>query len=84
VNNEQIILDELRALRTTVEQFHSDMRERVATLEAHDRDLYGNGQPGRVAETESRLSNLEKLWARVLGGAAVVSVLVSLLIKFAL
>ena len=34
--------------------------ERVATLEAHDKDLYGNGREGRVTTVERTVDNLSR------------------------
>jgi hypothetical protein len=72
-----IILDELRSLRSAVDELAADTKQRLATLEAHDHDLIGNGQPGRMKTAENRLASLEHRWYYVLGIAATVSAIIT-------
>ena len=40
------------------------LRERITTLEAHDHELMGNGQPGRIEDLEDQIKKLR--WAVVI------------------
>lgn len=76
-----IILEELRALRATVDELAADTKERLATLEAHDHDINGNGQPGRMRAVENRIAALEHWRFYVFGFAAAVSAVVGIVLR---
>lgn len=76
-----LILDEVRALRATVDDLAADTKQRLATLEAHDHDVYGNGQPGRMSRAESRLAGLERWQSYVIGISVVITTVGGLLLK---
>jgi len=45
-STQELILDELRALRSDFNTYARDTGERVSSLETDMHDLKGNGQPG--------------------------------------
>ncbi len=57
----EILLTEFRAFRQEFSEFKQQSFERITTLEAHDKDLYGNGRPGRVAEIEEQVDELQHI-----------------------
>lgn len=67
---QDVILDELRALRSDFNTYARDTGERVASLETDVHGLCGNGQPGRVALLESAVDKLAQWRWYVLGAAA--------------
>jgi hypothetical protein len=69
----QLILTELREFRAAVTEWQQETGERVATLEAHDKDLYGNGREGRVTTVERSVDSLSRFKYWLLGAAAAVS-----------
>jgi hypothetical protein len=69
---QELILDEIRSIRSDVNEIRSDIRkygERIATCEAQLYPLIGNGQPGRVALLEAAVDRLMQ-WRWWLVGAA--------------
>jgi len=83
---EQLILDELKELRDDLKDFRSEVAgwkteagERLATLEAHDHDVCGNGQPGRMTIAERAIAGLQRFRFWQLGAAAGVSGVVAVL-----
>jgi hypothetical protein len=66
---QDLILDELRALRSDFNTYARDTGERVSSLETQMRSLYGNGQAGRVTLLEGAVERL-KQWRWYLIGAA--------------
>jgi hypothetical protein len=64
---ERRVLDDLSAIR-------EDMSKRFAVLELHDRDTFGNGQPGWKKDHGRRISRLEKWVVGCSAGGAVVGV----------
>jgi hypothetical protein len=70
---EDLILDELRALRTGLDELRGDLRnhgERTATSKAQIYPLIGNGSPGRVTRLESAVEQLAQWRWWVIGAAA--------------
>jgi hypothetical protein len=55
---QDLILDELRALRSDFNAYARDTGERVSSLETDMHALVGNGNPGRVAVLESAVAKL--------------------------
>jgi hypothetical protein len=70
-SSQDLILDELRALRSDFNTFARDTGERVSVLETDVHGLVGNGRPGRVDRLESAVQRL-KQWRWWLVGAAAV------------
>jgi hypothetical protein len=68
-STQDIILDELRALRGDFNAFARDTGERVSVLETDVHSLVGNGRPGRVDRLESAVQRL-KQWRWWMVGAA--------------
>lgn len=69
---------EFREFREEVQAWKVETAERLTQLEASAHDLCGNGQPGRMAGAESRISGLEQLRWGVVGAAAAISALITL------
>lgn len=88
----QLLLTEFRAFRDTewrefresVSAWQQETGERVAQLEVKERDIGGNGQPGRMALAEQSIAALQRFRYWQLGAAAVVSVLFTLVLKYLL
>jgi hypothetical protein len=78
-STQDIILDELRALRSDFNSFARDTGERVSVLETDVHSLVGNGRPGRVDRLESSVQRLRQwrwyLLGAAAGGGGVISVL---------
>jgi hypothetical protein len=78
-STQELILDELRALRGDFNTFAREVGERVSALETDMHGLVGNGQPGRVALLERSVDKLVQFrWWTVgvaAGGSGVISVL---------
>jgi hypothetical protein len=66
---QELILDEVRALRADFNNYARETGERVATLESHVHGLVGNGQPGRMALLEAAVEKLSQ-WRWWLVGVA--------------
>jgi hypothetical protein len=82
-NLNQIILEEVRALRTRFDIHSADTGERLATLETHVSNLVGNLQPGRITLLEQSVKELTR-WRWKMAGysagvAGVVSVVAAIL-----
>ena len=81
-STQELILDELRALRAAVDAIRGEFRsygERTATLEAQLYPLIGNGSPGRVTRLEIAVEKLSQWQWRTMGAAAGCSALISVL-----
>jgi hypothetical protein len=79
---QDLILDEVRALRADVNDIRDDFRkygERTATLEAQLYPLIGNGTPGRVTRLERAVEKLTQWRWWVIGAAAGSSGVISIL-----
>jgi hypothetical protein len=78
-STQDIILGELRALRSEFNNYARDTGERVSSLETDMHALVGNGNPGRVALLEIAVSKLSqwRWWVvgAAAGGGGVISVL---------
>ena len=68
-----IILQELRDLRTDYNDHARETGERLSTLESQMKSLVGNGQPGRIAGIEAAIQKLQEWRWWQLGAAAGVS-----------
>jgi hypothetical protein len=84
IDTEQLILSEVQSLRADVQAFRSDVQswqqhagERLAGLEIQTKDICGNGQPGRMTSAERAIAALQRWRVWVLGAAAGVSGVVS-------
>jgi hypothetical protein len=53
---QELILDELRGLRTQVSQ----SAERLARVETHVESMVGNTQPGRLTLLENKVSDIQR------------------------
>lgn len=60
MTDSQLILSEIRDLRRDFTTFSLDITSRIAALEQSNKNLQGNGQPGRVTILESKVDFLEK------------------------
>jgi hypothetical protein len=76
-STQDIILAELRELRSAFNMTAHDTGERLATLETQMHSLCGNGQPGRISLLESAVNKLSAWRWYLLGAAAGVSGVVS-------
>ena len=81
---EQLILDELQELRSDLRGFRAEVAawkqeagERVTALEVTSKDISGNGKQGRMKDAEDRITVLERIWWKLLGGSAAVSAIVA-------
>lgn len=68
-----IILEEVRELRTVVVDAKQEIGERLATVETHLYGLVGNGQPGKISDIEDDIKELQRFKYWLLGSAATVS-----------
>jgi hypothetical protein len=66
-NLNQIILEEVRGLRTRFDVHSADTGERLATLEAHVSSLVGDLQPGRMTILEASVKELSKWRWKMVG-----------------
>ena len=72
-----IILEELRALRSDYNTHARETGERLAKLEEQMHDLCGNGQPGRISKLESAVQRLQAWRWYLVGAGAAVSTIVA-------
>lgn len=82
MDTNEIILQELRELRSDYNEHARDTGERLASLEQQMYTLVGNGQPGRIANIETAaaklkdtVSELEKWRWKVAGALVAVAAL---------
>ena len=54
MDTNEIILQELRAVRQTLDELAVDARERITALEVQTHPLFDNGQMGRCIRMEAR------------------------------
>lgn len=78
-DTQELILAELRELRTDYNTHARETGERLASLESKMKFLIGNGQPGRISIIETSLIRLQAWRWKIMGAAAGVSGLVSAL-----
>lgn len=96
MDTNEIILQELRAVRQTLDELAVDARERITALEVQTHPLFDNGQPGRCnrmeawgkdlnAAMDTRVTKLEhwKIYTMgyTIGAAGAVSALVAIILK---
>jgi len=78
ISTQDLILDELRSLRSDFNTYARDTGERITALEKDVHGLCGNGQPGRLAVLEAAVSKLSQwrwwLVGCAAGGGGVISV----------
>jgi hypothetical protein len=72
-----IILEELRALRSDYNDHARATGERLAKLDEQMHDLCGNGQPGRISKLESAVQRLQAWRWYLVGAGAGVSLLLT-------
>jgi hypothetical protein len=72
-STQELILGELRALRSDFTSYARETAERVSALETDVHALIGNGQPGRVALLERSVERLVQFrwWAAGLAAGGV-------------
>jgi hypothetical protein len=83
-STDQILLTEIRALRTDFNDFAREFGERVAKNETQIYSLIGNGQPGRMSRAESAIESLKQWRWKIVGiatGASSVVTVVAWLIE---
>ncbi len=81
----QLLLTEFRAFRDTewrefresVSAWQQETGERVAELESQMRDLYGNGQPGRVSRLESKTDKHSRVIWLGMGAWTVINTIIA-------
>lgn len=74
-----IILTELRELRTDFNTFARASGERLSRLERDNYTLLGNGQPGRITLLERAVERLQQWRWKLVGIASGVSAAVSVI-----
>ncbi len=72
--NESTVAEELREMRSQLSRIERDQSQRLVALEQHDRETYGNGQPGWKEKLETRVSSLEAKVIYAIGGATALGV----------
>lgn len=78
----EIILEEVRALRTRFDVHSSDTGERLSVLETHMEGLVGNHQPGRLTILENKVAAIQQ-WRHYTTGIYIgVSGLISATVAF--
>lgn len=75
INN--LILDELRELRSSFNEHSQDVVQRLSKLETQSENIVGNGQPGRLTIVENKVSELQHVHWLMRGIYIGVSALVS-------
>jgi hypothetical protein len=73
----EMILAELRDLRSSVDASRLETERRVSVLETNVRPLIDNGQPGKFTKLENRMTSLEHWHIRITSYASAVSGVVS-------
>jgi hypothetical protein len=77
-STQDIILDELRALRGDFNTFARDTGERVSVLETQVKQgIIGNGQPSRLQRAETAIERIQRWRWQLVGVATGISGLVS-------
>jgi hypothetical protein len=75
--------DELREFRDTVTSWHNDHTARLSSLETQMKTgVTGNGTPSRLAVAEDRIDGLVQYKYWLIGVAAGVSAIASLIVAF--
>jgi protein-disulfide isomerase-like protein with CxxC motif len=75
---ERQMLDGQTAIRAAIAAIQVDMEKRLSALEVHDRECYGNGQPGWRERHAAKISRLEKWTALCAGGGMMLGFLVKM------
>lgn len=73
----EILLSEFREFRRDFNEFKTESAERIAILESQMRDLFGNGQPGRVSKLESKTDKHSRIIWVALGAWTVINALLA-------
>jgi hypothetical protein len=76
---QDMILAEVRALRSDFNRITLDTGARLSTLESQMHDICGNGQPGRLSQVETEVRGLDRWRWRMIGICTGVSATVSAL-----
>lgn len=69
-DTQDLILTEMRLLRSDFNDFARDTGERVSSLETDMHGIIGNGQPGRMALMEQAVGTLKEFRWWLVGAAA--------------
>lgn len=80
----QLILAELRALRSDFQSFRNDAGERLAILETDNHAVMGNGQPGRITCLERSVDDLKQWRWRIAGISTAIGAALSVAIELIL
>lgn len=80
-----LLLTEFRAFRDTewrdfresVASWQQNTGERMTQLQTQMRDLYGNGQPGRVSKLESKTEKHSRVIWLVMGAWTVINAIIA-------
>lgn len=70
------VRDELREFRETVTAWQLETAERIARAETTLHPIVGNGQPGKLATMDTRITSLERTkwkWAGIASGSGLVA-----------
>jgi hypothetical protein len=79
---QQLILQEVRELRASLDDYRQESVQRLTSLETHLHSIVGNGQPGRLTIVENKVSDLQH-WRHTTTGIYIgVSTLVSAVVAF--
>ena len=78
----EIILSEVRELRTSQNEHARATGERLATLEAAVKEIAGNGKPGRLGQLEERVESLSAWRYKIVGLSIGAGAVVSFLFRF--
>jgi len=73
----QLILTELRQLRTDFSEFALRVEGRLSSLEADNHAVMGHIQPGRMAAAEAEIRDLQRWRWRMVGISTGCSVVIS-------
>jgi hypothetical protein len=80
MDTNDVILEELRAIRETLDDLASDSKQRITKLETETKPLFDNGQPGKLSQIDVRVKRLENWRIYIIGFGAGVAALVSLIV----
>ncbi len=78
---ERLILEEIRAFRSEVNEWQQSTGERVSSLESQMKSgVTGNGQPSRLQRVEEDIEELQGFRYWLLGASAVIAAIFHFLI----
>lgn len=70
MDSAEMILAEVRELRTSVNRWQLASEKRLTKLETHMKTLLGNGQPGEISQMKRAIARLQSWRWRQIGVAA--------------